>query len=314
METQKIKRQITIVILGILSALVLEGGFAVYRAGRGFGTDSEKVFFNPEMYQDYMVSGENNEIWNISGPDPWLAVYSEDEIGHFCITFKEPLAQETGVLFYYAQNGEFDRYQRKDWYMLPGTKTAQFSVPCGNWNSFRLTIAGNFILEKLEAVKAVPLSQLSFLQAVRQINGIRLAVLSILLSMSGVLLTEKEKKAWTFPDCLSGCHPYFGSFSGYCCPCNCSYGGTICLFRKKGACRSVLCVYVFFYQLQSPVFSVKRSIAFAQQGRKLLCVYPKTVNYRCFAAPSLWCVLCPPALYFLCFRPRLDTILSKGND
>lgn len=193
-DKNRLRRQILIITAGVLLALILEGGFAVYQAVHGFGKDQKNAVFNLENYQDYLVSGENNEVWTVSGPDPWMIFSSENTIGNIRITFKEPLNQETDVLFYYARNGEFDRYQRKDWYMLQGTKTAQISVPLGNWNSFRLNIAGNFILEKLEATETVLFSSLSLPQVTKEMNGLRLTVLSVILSVSGMLLAEKRAK------------------------------------------------------------------------------------------------------------------------
>ena len=95
-----------------------------------------------------------------TGIQPYMLFHLKEDLGHVHIRFKEPLAQEMNISCYYAQSDAFHVLQQKNAYLVEGTTEAFFSVPFGNWDSYRLGIDGDFVLESIEGVKSVPLSQI----------------------------------------------------------------------------------------------------------------------------------------------------------
>lgn len=181
-------------LIGILAAFLWEGGLAWYQAGRGYGSESGSVLLEPDSYEDYVVDGENQEVWRMSGDAPFMILHPDRPVGRLHIEFGEPLARETEVYLYYAGTDEFDRYRRRDGYLLQGTQSADITIPSGNWKSLRLDIRGDFVLKELEAWEAVSLTQISGRQIVKQISWGRFFLLALVLSASFVLLFSDVRK------------------------------------------------------------------------------------------------------------------------
>lgn len=180
-----------VVILALFCTILLEGILALYRVGRGYGAESACFSLEPCEHHDYMtvpvpgavsgslavpgaVSGSPTVSgavswdpavsgavsWNPAGPDPWLRFELGQETGHIRLLFADPLSEDTAVHLYYARDGRFDRFRRKDGYLLKGSSEAVLTIPPGAWDSLRLDILGGFVLEEIEAAEAVPLQEL----------------------------------------------------------------------------------------------------------------------------------------------------------
>ena len=62
-------------LLGIIAAFLWEGGLAWYQAGRGYGSEGGSVLLKPDSYEDYVVDGENLEVWMMSGDAPYMILH-----------------------------------------------------------------------------------------------------------------------------------------------------------------------------------------------------------------------------------------------
>ncbi len=147
-----------VAILALFCTLLLEGSFALYRVGRGYGVESARFPLEPCEHHDYVfpeVTG--GEYWRPIGPDPWIRFSVDREVGHIRLLFAEPLPQDAQVHLYYAQDGGFDRFRRKDGYLMKGSREAALTVPPGCWDSLRLDILGEFTLDHMEAAEAIPI-------------------------------------------------------------------------------------------------------------------------------------------------------------
>jgi hypothetical protein len=182
-------------LFGIIAAFLWEGGLAWYQAGRGYGSEGGSVLLKPDSYEDYVVDGENLEVWMMSGDAPYMILHPDLPVGRLHVEFLEPLAREIEVYLYYAETDSFDRYRRRDGYLLQGTKSADITIPPGDWKSLRLDIRGDFVLKKLEAWEAVPLTEISGKQIAEQIFWGRFFVLALVLSASLSLLFSEKRKA-----------------------------------------------------------------------------------------------------------------------
>lgn len=184
-------------VLGIVLAVLFEGIIALYRVNRGYGNEKTAFPLAAESGNDYVV-GENGTVWIKTGIQPFMLFHLQEDLGHIHIRFKEPLAQEMDISCYYAQSDAFHVLQQKNAYLVEGTTEAYFSVPYGTWDSYRLGIDGDFILESIEGVKSVPFSQIRADQVFSQANGVRF-ILFLLLFVCGSLFLaakgEEGKKA-----------------------------------------------------------------------------------------------------------------------
>lgn len=179
-------------VLGIVLAVLFEGIIALYRVNRGYGNEKTAFLLAAESGNDYVV-GENGTLWVKTGIQPYMLFHLKEDLGHVHIRFKEPLAQEMNISCYYAQSDAFHVLQQKNAYLVEGTTEAFFSVPFGNWDSYRLGIDGDFVLESIEGVKSVPLSQIKTEQVLLQANGVRFILFLLLFVCGGLFLAEKRE-------------------------------------------------------------------------------------------------------------------------
>lgn len=182
------------VLLGIVLAVLLEGVIGVCRINRGYGKNSSYFPLTVADVQDYIVGGEDNSLWLKTGEVPRMFFYPSKELGHIRIRFKEPLMQEMDIQCSYGQNNFFHVLQQKKSYLVEGTTEAAFTVPCGKWDSFCLSIKGDFFLEKLEGTEAVPLDEISGSQVVEQVNWVRFFLFLFFFISGGLLFVTKREK------------------------------------------------------------------------------------------------------------------------
>lgn len=180
-------------VLGIVLAVLFEGIIALYRVNRGYGNEKTAFPLAAESGNDYVV-GENGTVWIKTGIQPFMLFHLQEDLGHIHIRFKEPLAQEMDISCYYAQSDAFHVLQQKNAYLVEGTTEAYFSVPYGTWDSYRLGIDGDFILESIEGVKSVPFSQIRAEQVLSQANGVRFILFLFLFVCGGVLFAAKGEE------------------------------------------------------------------------------------------------------------------------
>ena len=180
-------------VLGIVLAVLFEGIIALYRVNRGYGNEKTAFLLAAESGNDYVV-GENGTLWVKTGIQPYMLFHLKEDLGHVHIRFKEPLAQEMNISCYYAQSDAFHVLQQKNAYLVEGTTEAFFSVPFGNWDSYRLGIDGDFVLESIEGVKSVPLSQIQAEQVLLQANGVRFILFLFLFVCGSLFLAEKREE------------------------------------------------------------------------------------------------------------------------
>lgn len=180
-------------VLGIVLAVLFEGIIALYRVNRGYGNEKTAFPLAAESGNDYVV-GENGTVWIKTGIQPFMLFHLQEDLGHIHIRFKEPLAQEMDISCYYAQSDAFHVLQQKNAYLVEGTTEAYFSVPYGSWDSYRLGIDGDFILESIEGVKSVPFSQIRAEQVLSQVNGVRFILFLLLFVCGGVLFAAKGEE------------------------------------------------------------------------------------------------------------------------
>ena len=64
-------------LFGIIAAFLWEGGLAWYQAGRGYGSEGGSVLLKPDSYEDYVVDGENLEVWMMSGDAPYMILHPD---------------------------------------------------------------------------------------------------------------------------------------------------------------------------------------------------------------------------------------------
>lgn len=190
-----------VIILGVMVAFFFEAVLTVYQISRGYGEETAYFSLAAMESNDYVVGGEDGKLWVVTGADPWVILYSDREIGHIRIRFQEPLTQDMSISCFYARGNAFHALQHKNRYLLEGTKEAVFTIPYGKWDSYRLGIAGNFILDKLEGAEPQPLGAIQGMQVLQQINQGRMLVFLFIFCASGCLAAkqrerkkEKEKK------------------------------------------------------------------------------------------------------------------------
>lgn len=183
------------VLLGIVLAILLEGVIGIYRINRGYGQNSSYFPLTVANVNDYVVGGEDNSLWLKTGEIPCMFFYPKRELGHIRLRFKEPLTQEMDVQCSYGQNNFFHVLQQKNNYLVEGTTEAAFTVPYGKWDSFCLSIKGDFFLEAIEGAEAVPLAFISGSQVMEQVNGVRLFLFLFFFISGGLLLAIKGEKA-----------------------------------------------------------------------------------------------------------------------
>lgn len=180
-------------VLGIVLAVLFEGIIALYRVNRGYGNEKTAFPLAAESGNDYVV-GENGTVWIKTGIQPFMLFHLQEDLGHIHIRFKEPLAQEMDISCYYAQSDAFHVLQQKNAYLVEGTTEAYFSVPYGTWDSYRLGIDGDFILESIEGVKSVPFSQIRAEQVLSQANGVRFILILFLFVCGSLFLAAKGEE------------------------------------------------------------------------------------------------------------------------
>ena len=81
-----------VAILALFCTLLLEGSFALYRVGRGYGVESARFPLEPCEHHDYVfpeVTG--GEYWRPIGPDPWIRFSVDREVGHIRLLFASSL-------------------------------------------------------------------------------------------------------------------------------------------------------------------------------------------------------------------------------
>lgn len=166
---------------GVVLAVISQLAVAWYAAGRGYGSGQQGYALNPAYIQDYDISDGR---WTVTGEVPMILFQTDQDIGRIHISLKEPLEQDTIVLFYFVKNpdDQFDRFCRTERYMMKGTREADLTVLPGAWRSFRLEIRGDFVPEEIMVIPAPESSSLSVGQVLDQLNVIRTIVLCCLFS------------------------------------------------------------------------------------------------------------------------------------
>lgn len=183
-----------VIILGVIAAFLLEAVITIYQISRGYGEKTEYFPLAVMESNDYMVGGEDGKLWVTTGADPWVILYSDREIGHIRIRFQEPLTKDMSISCFYGRDNAFHTLQHKERYLLEGTKEAVFTIPYGKWNSYRLGIAGDFFLDKLEGAEVIPLSAIQARQVQQQINQRRLLVFLFIFCASGCLMAKQRER------------------------------------------------------------------------------------------------------------------------
>lgn len=192
MKTDK-KRWI-MAVAGFLLAAMAELALAWYGAGRGYGMEDRGMDMQPETIRDYEITDGR---WIVSGDLPAILFQSDQDLGHIHISLKEPLESDTSVFLYYTENPEdnFDRFSRKERYMMAGTREADLSVPPGNWRKFQFEIRGDFVPNQLQIIPAVSAADIHAEQVIGQIKPLRFLGLGIVLAVWFYLCSEDRKKS-----------------------------------------------------------------------------------------------------------------------
>lgn len=187
------KRNWIMAAAGFAAAAAIELAAAWYGAGRGYGMETGGTAPEPEIIRDYEVADGR---WNVTGDAPAVIFQSDQDLGHIHISLKEPLESDTAVFLYYTENPEenFDRFSRKERYMMAGTREADLSVPPGKWRKYQFEIRGDFVPEQITAVPAVPVSQIRAEQVIGQIQPLRFLVLGVILAVWLYSWSEDRRK------------------------------------------------------------------------------------------------------------------------
>lgn len=182
-----------IVIAGIVLALCIEFFMAYSSAGRGYGDAGDRMELIPAAISDY-VQAENRYM--VSGGAPFMVFETGRELGYVDMYFSEPLADDAEVILYYLpgknENANFDRFKRVFRYMVKGTVHGRIPLPAGNGHQIRLDIRGDFTLDRLEAVTALPSEELTFRSVYSQMNIWRFLIMASVLCGSFLLLYRKS--------------------------------------------------------------------------------------------------------------------------
>ena len=306
-------------VLGIVLAVLFEGIIALYRVNRGYGNEKTAFLLAAESGNDYVV-GENGTLWVKTGIQPYMLFHLKEDLGHVHIRFKEPLAQEMNISCYYAQSDAFHVLQQKNAYLVEGTTEAFFSVPFGNWDSYRLGIDGDFVLESIEGVKSVPLSQIKTEQVLLQANGVRFILFLLLFVCGGLFLAEKREgrkkkqgKRRKAPDGLHGRNPCLCNFYGDCRSCVGCPGKNECSPGTKRGVFSVFNRSVYLHKLQPLILYVKRGIASALERGEFFRFCAETAGEGNTPSSGLRRGLHYPALCITVFGAGVDNRLCVIN-
>ncbi len=169
------------VAAGIILAVLAELALVWYGAGRGYGIEDQGRGLEPSVIVDYEIEDGR---FRAAGEVPMILFQTEESPGHIHFIFQEPLKKDTMVFLYYEEDpsAHFDRFSRKERYMMEGTREAALTVPAGDFHSFRLEIRGDFVPEQVRLVPAVPAGEITAGMVLGQVKPWRMAVMGVFLA------------------------------------------------------------------------------------------------------------------------------------
>lgn len=175
------RRRWPAILAGILLALGAELVLAWYSAGRGYGREETGYGLEPSSVADYEIADGR---FRAAGEVPMILFQTEQSPGHIRFVFQEPLKKDTVVVLYYEEDpaAHFDRFCRRERYMMEGTREADFTVPRGEFRSFRLEIRGDFVPELVQVVPAVPDGEIRAGMVLGQVRPWRAILMGLFLA------------------------------------------------------------------------------------------------------------------------------------
>lgn len=190
-KMKKRKRWLAL-LAGVCLAAGAELAFAWYGAGRGYGQEDQGSALEPSSVLDYEIADGR---FRAAGDVPMILFQTEQSPGHIHFVFREPLEKDTVVVLYYQEDpaAHFDRFSRKERYMMEGTREAALTVPAGDFHSFRLEIRGDFVPEEVRVVPAVEARAVTAGMVLGQVKWLRACMMAVFLA-GGLWLWSGEKK------------------------------------------------------------------------------------------------------------------------
>lgn len=189
---QNVGKRWPAIAAGILLAVLAELAIAWYGAGRGYGNESRGYGLEPVSILDYEMEDGR---FRAAGEVPMILFQTEESPGHIHFVFREPLETDTVVVLYYEEDpsSHFDRFSRKERYMMEGTREAALTVPAGDFHGFRLEIRGDFVPESIQVVPAVKAGDITAGMALGQVRPWRMTVMGVFLA-AGLCLWQGRRK------------------------------------------------------------------------------------------------------------------------